>query len=401
MKNSKHDRLFDELTIKRSQGSTPPPYDDKAKAVESAYTQKIQSGMPDLSKLSVSERYPARPAYGVKGNPIQVWANYFALNPPKNLVLQRYGIAVADQQIAQQRRKKRQLIALALQQIPGYAQRQHQIATDYADKLITVGKIPELNGFKCQVKYMEEDENQPKEKAKTYDITFEEIATYDVDDVLNFLGTTDFRTYPNKLDFIDAMNIWLRNFAKASDTVLTVGAKSFPKDARPFGLGQGLAALKGFFSSVRFASSRILVNVNVASGAFYSAELVSNVMPAYGGGNLKRLQRFLKGIRVELTHIPPKKKQGKNFPRIKTIAALATPGDGRHEAHPPQFPTNKHGAGSKDVLFWLTADAPKPGASSGGGKGGKGKGGAADKGEGKYISVFDFFRTRMYSANEL
>lgn len=68
-------------------------------------------------------------------------------------------------------------------------------------------------------------------------------------------------------------------------------------------------------------------------------------------------------------------------------------------AHPPRV--RQHGAGAKDVEFWLDGET-----SSGGAPEGEAKGGTKDKGKGKgkrqpenpaasgkYISVFDFFRT--------
>lgn len=376
-----------------------PVYDSKAAAVEKAYIDSIKSTMPDLSKLSIEDRFPLRPAYGSKGQAITVWANYFELHPPAKLIISRYSMAIDDGEIAQQRRKKRQVINLVLKEIPGFPQRQHQIATDFADNLITVGEIPGLSGTTIKIRYQEDDEDEPKPRAKEYNVTFEKVASYDIDDVIDFLNSTDIRALASKQDIIGALNIWLRYFAKASDNIHTVGAKAIPTNTAPTPLGNGLSALKGFFSSVRFASSRILVNVNVSGMAFYNADLVPYVMNEYGTHSLIRLEKFLKGLRVELTHIAPKKKGGKLIPRIKTIWGFARRNDGSADTKPPKVKTN--GAGAKDVEFFLNTGGPQTQAQSTSGKGGKGKGkgGGAGKGpagddDGHYISVYDYFKTR-------
>jgi hypothetical protein len=61
-----------------------------------------------------------------------------------------------------------------------------------------------------------------------------------------------------------------------------------------------------------------------------------------------------------------------------------------------------HGVGAKDIEFWLDGDAssssaPKAeaGASKGKGKGKAQPKGPAPSGSGRYITVFDFFKTSM------
>ena len=383
----------------------PATEDAKTKAVEEAYIKRGDK-MPDLSKLSLVEgeaqRFPLRPAYGSKGQAITVWANYFALNPPSKLVITRYSTAItsttAKGDIHQQKRKKIQLIKLFLPKIPKYAQVKHKIATDFADNLITVGKIPDLNGLQVEVRYQDEDEDEPKPNADTYQITVEEVASYDIDDVLNFLNSANVSPYPNQQDIIGALNIWLRHYARTSDNVYLIkNAKAYSASDRPFVLGQALCALKGYFSSVRFASSRILVNVNVACGAFYSPDRVDKVMREYGLYDKFRLERFLKTVRVELLHIPPKKKDGKLFPRVKAINGFAKKSDGRGLPKPPKVST--FAAGASGTRFHI--DLPEAGSAPSGPKTTKGKGkGKGGGGQGPptdaegYISVYDWFKSR-------
>ncbi|KAJ9412988.1 hypothetical protein QL093DRAFT_2525470, partial [Fusarium oxysporum] len=135
--------------------------------------------------------------------------------------------------------------------------------------------------------------------------------------------------------------------------------------------------IRGFFSSVRVATCRILVNINVSHGAFYHAVPLPELMKSYGLHNTVMLERFLKLVRIQTTHLPEKRnKANEVVPRVKTIFGLARKDDGHGLAHPPRV--RQHGAGAKDVEFWLdgeasSSSAPKPVA----------KGGAKGKGKGK------------------
>lgn len=86
-----------------------------------------------------------------------------------------------------------------------------------------------------------------------------------------------------------------------------------------FDLGGGLLVFSGYFRSVRCTTNRLMLNVNVASSAFYRdgnlTELIHEWSCAYHGlrggqqvnlpvlqqGDLHALDRFLKGLRV-MTH---------------------------------------------------------------------------------------------------
>jgi eukaryotic translation initiation factor 2C len=112
-----------------------------------------------------------------------------------------------------------------------------------------------------------------------------------------------------------------------------------------------------------------------------------------GSGNTITLQKKLKLVRVKIVHLPIKKsKNGVEIPRVKTIFGLAHAQDGRSSAHPPQV--LGHGAGPKNVKFWLDG-VPPAAADSGQKSSGKTPAGPAFPSN-TYISVFDYFRRSMY-----
>jgi hypothetical protein len=120
-----------------------------------------------------------------------------------------------------------------------------------------------------------------------------------------------------------------------------------------------------------------------------------------------RLATFLKRVRVRVTHVIRKNREGRQIPRIKTITSLATPGDGQGLQYPPIVP--KFAAGAKEVKFPLgsprgqpsTSQPSVPQQSSTGKKGKKGKKPIKEGPEpprGGYISVYDFFQRSNASA---
>jgi eukaryotic translation initiation factor 2C len=109
------------------------------------------------------------------------------------------------------------------------------------------------------------------------------------------------------------------------------------------------------FASVRAATCRILVNVNVTHAAFYNEGPLDQLMVAFDPqrrGGKTRLASFLKRVRVRTTHLPEKKKKnkaGEVIYRVKTMVGLATPNDGHGLSRPPRV--REFGAGPKLVEF--------------------------------------------------
>ena len=122
-----------------------------------------------------------------------------------------------------------------------------------------------------------------------------------------------------------------------------------------------------------------------------------NVIQGYGNRNTYRLQKFLKSLRVRITHITRKNSRGQPRPRIRPIYGLANRGDGGSSPNAPKV--SRHGAGPQDVQFFLAESSPQPVVVPGApeSKGNKGKKGkkaptAGPAEAGRYITVADFFK---------
>ncbi|KAF2105445.1 putative RNA interference and gene silencing protein [Lophiotrema nucula] len=381
--------------------SNPQGQDPKVAKVEDALHPATKRTL-DLGSLKLTEGFPSRPGYGTKGTKVELTANYVELLPPSNMILHRYDVQISPEAAG---RKHSRLVQLLLQSAE-LAPYQGNLATDFRSTLVSKTKFPRDETI-IEVHYRSEGEDEPAAGATTYKVRVLYTKTSSVGELINYLNSTNLgQSFGDKQELTQALNIFLNHYAKSANNLATIGStKSFSlnQNAARGDLGSGLEVIRGFFSSVRIATCRILVNINVSHGAFYHPGPLPALMNSYGVHNTVALERFLKLVRVQTTHLPVKRnKANEVIPRVKTIFGLARKDDGYRMAHPPRV--KQHGAGAKDVEFWLDGESSSSGAPKAEAKGGaKGKAKAKGKAQpessaasssGKFISVFDFFRTR-------
>ena len=324
-------------------------------------------------------------------------ANYVEMLPRSDMVLHRYDISDVVPDVVG---KKRVRLMQLLLQSPELASHKGNIATDFKSTLVSKTKFKQDKGV-IEVQYRSEGEDDPKEGASAYKIRVRFTKTLSMSDLLDWMNSTSLgQTFDDKPELTQALNIFLNHYAKSANALASIGSsKTFAlnQNAGRGDLGAGLEVIRGFFSSVRVATARILVNINVSHGAFYQYGPLPGLMHNYGTRNTVGLEKFLKLVRVQTTHLPEKRnKASQVIPRIKTIFGLARKDDGHGTMNAPRV--KGHGAGAKDVEFWLDSGASSSAAPKAGAKvETKGKGKAQPKatasGEGRYISVYDFFRT--------
>jgi eukaryotic translation initiation factor 2C len=364
--------------------------------VENAVQKSLATSGTGARGLGLDAGFPSRPGYGTRGQKVVLWANYFELIPKPGLNLYRYDVRVVPTAAG---RKLTQIVRLLLD-LPAYQNFRKDIVTDFKANLISRVRL-QTERQEYDIPYKAEGEDDPLDRAARYKVYVEETGTFTVTQLVDYLNSTNTSAiYSDKLDVIQALNIFLRHYANNSTTLATVGkSKTFPLDqgANPFSLGAGLTAVRGFFSSVRVAACRILVNVNVSHGAFYDAGPLTQMMTRFSkvhGPNEHKLENFVKKLRVKTTHLKEKKnKAGELVIRVKVISGLANKNDGHGSEHPPLVA--KNGAGPAKVQFWLndtTEGATAADKTKGKGKPTKPSTSIAG---GKYITVAEFFRTCM------
>ncbi|KAL2015718.1 hypothetical protein VTK56DRAFT_4914 [Thermocarpiscus australiensis] len=345
------------------------------------------------------------PGFGTSGAAVTLWANYVQVIAAPDLVLYRYALSVSPNAAG---RKLTQIIRLVLE-APELAELQQDMVSDFKSTCVSRQKLPR-DDMTIPVTYRAEGEDEPRQGAISYNVRIQYTNTLSVGELTEYLTSTDLAaSCDNKQPLIQAFNIFLNHYAKTARNTCTIGsarAFSLPPDAPKWDLGGGLSAIRGFFASVRAATCRILVNVNVTHAAFYKDGPLDQLMVAFDAqrrGGKTKLALFLKRVRVRTTHLKEKKnKAGEVIYRVKTIVGLATPNDGHGLAHPPRV--REFGAGPRLVEFWLDSGPPEqPGpATEASGtqakkkkKGGKGERpdvpAASSSSGGRYISVYEFF----------
>ena len=212
-----------------------------------------------------------------------MWANYFHLTATSDSDLHRYAIVITPE--AKGKKAKRVIELLLSSSTFSDA----NVATDYRSTLISRDAL-EQESLDNAVIYMFEDEDVPRPNATAYRVGLLDTGTLSVSELMKELASTDPNdAYGNKLDTIQALNIILNHYPKTRpDTANPRQNKFFPfgKGATSFDLGAGLQALRGYYSSVRAATSRVLVNVNVSQAVFYESialdAMITKFANAYG-----------------------------------------------------------------------------------------------------------------------
>ena len=363
----------------------------------SKITKTENSLVAALTKSKKSIGYPQRPGYGTQGREVHLFANYFELKSVGKS-LYRHSIEIDALSAREPAPKKaRRIICLLLEEEP-FSEFRPSIVTDYRSNMISHLKIldQQQGPVTYDIVYRGEHEDEPPKKVEKYRVTLKFIGQVDPTTLLNYLTSSNAaQMFEEKADILQALNIVAGHYPKSSTSIASVGANKHyaiqAGAAERFNLGAGLEALRGYFASVRAATARILVNVQIKYVACYEDGPLSHVIRQFQLGGKKdtySLKTFLYQLRVRVTHIERKNRKGKVIPRMKTIINLATSRDGHSLPNPPRV--KRWGAGPKEVEFFL--DAPGQSSQQTSSKSKKGKKPAGPEPSGSYITVADFFK---------
>jgi eukaryotic translation initiation factor 2C len=263
-----------------------------------------------------------------------------------------------------------------------------QVATDYASIIVTTKKLDlgpanrkrdtlELLG-PAQATPQVAETPQAKEaklrRTKQYEI--QSTGQFSLSDLVRALQTDNPSSwYGSKADVVQMLNIIISKAPTETDHVFAIGHNKYypmghPSLMEAYDIGGGLLALRGYYSSVRTSSNRVLVNLNVASAAFYKSvplmELISEFLGARDtrppvGQDLSKAEAFVRMLRVKTNYLKASDASGKpqTVASFKSIFAFA--------ARP------RHGTARQVKFSWT--DPKKPGAD-------------------REINVFDYFKTQ-------
>ena len=282
--------------------------------------------------------FPGRSGYGTKGKKITLRTNYFKLNG-EDSILYRYDVDIAPEPS----RGKRRIYAEQLLREPVF--NGVVWATDYGKIMVTTSKLDLPSALvegkhKITLDAPGGSTQQPQQGAlpafvqqarqrntASVKVTFQR--SFAIQELLEYLrSNVSGAQYVGSGDFSQILNIVMCKPPHASPTVANVGGNKFyPFQGDPlaqiFDLGGGLQALRGYFSSVRPAIGRLLVNINVTSGAFYKPIPLIEVMREIDVPTLEEREVFLQMLKVKAIYI----KDGKTEPFMikdkKTLVGFA------------------------------------------------------------------------------
>ena len=288
-----------------------------------------------------------RPAYGTLGRPVILRANFFQVSFSKKTNFYCYRVVIKPEPSVKRLTKEifRQIMDMD-QMIRNHA------ASDNATEIVA------LRPLEFQPRDFTFGGNGGSE-GKTFRISLEEERVIDVDALVGTLQDPTKGLPESATVAIRAFNILMTGAPSRNPHVAIVGkgrSKFFwtHNSEQINNLQGGLECISGFYSSMRLAAGRVLMNLNVNHSAFYRPIKLSQVILEFSdvfGPDPSILNRYLRGVRVELIHLPPEKRDnGTTALRQKSVWGLASPRDGQGP-HRPRI--EKLGAGADKVQFFF------------------------------------------------
>jgi hypothetical protein len=302
-----------------------------------------------LGGLTIHDQLPRRQAFGTIGRAVTMRTNYFntRLSNPDATIC-RYAISW-EKDDGLSRARKRRYIELLLKQNP-FAQVTHY--SDLSANIFTLEKL-ELPGKdrgeyriviydRLEAAFPAPSPDEPQAVAaarirKTRRLRVEYTTSYKLDDLYRYVASPASGDYAAKGDVVQAMNIIFNNAANVNQRITAQpNNKFFPladhsklgiqahANAESWALGEGLIAIRGYYSSVRLGPQRVLLNVNVSTGAFYEPIPLSELMLKFMGNRsfnnetaAKLCANFIKRLKVATKYLKEKDDTGKEVPSLK------------------------------------------------------------------------------------
>ena len=246
-----------------------------------------------------------------------------------------YGIIIDDRLIFG--RKRQLFMESALRQIPELRALGTGVATDYASLLVTSTRL-NLNSSNHKtftLKYYDTEIAEDPVTApigKPFKLQISPIGPLSSSDLVRFTDpdpNTSRHSDTADTQAVRALNIVLASHPNKDSNVYRVGQNKFfrypDQDAfSNYDLGGGLIAVRGYYSSVRFSTSRTLLNLNSQCTPFYKTmnvrELVEEFQESFPG-DWSALQRFLERLRVKMSYM--KAPDGTPLSRIRSIIGFS------------------------------------------------------------------------------
>lgn len=295
-------------------------------------------------------KMPGRRSYGSKGRSIVLRTNYLKLNTSydgaKDLpvtTLHRYHIAFTRDLPSAKKRRMVEYILLR----PLFDNKTH--ASDFANIIITTERLDLDQAIKNKLlddgpvdipRHRDDSGGNPRTQQGqgtapnaqdrnrvSYRLEYEGPIT--LEHMMNYLRSpTAGGEYSDQALVLQLLNIIVAKRPHEHTQVTKIGGNKFyPFPVHPaydpVELQRGLLALRGYFSSVRPAVNRLLLNLNVTSGAFYRPGPLLQLIRDASIDDNYQLEAFLHLLKVKVTYRTAQ--LGVFMTRVKTIYGFSHP----------------------------------------------------------------------------
>lgn len=249
---------------------------------------------------------PVRPAFGTKGSPVVLWANYFALHLKNVQPLYKYGLTVthvpppnaAPQPNRDPKQAKGAKLGVIVKAALAKLENPGPIATEFKAHLISLKKLKEDS---VHVQYRE----RGRDDFETWKITFGTPVFLHVEELMNYLTTlkdpANDPHFPKFASEIDALGVILghqprqpRDDEDSLQNVVSIGAGRFFGGSGDLTIPTGslISILRGYYQSVRPATGRLLLNVQVTHGVFRRHGPLKDICRELGLDQMNQVARY-------------------------------------------------------------------------------------------------------------
>ncbi|KAI9893497.1 MAG: hypothetical protein M1814_006794 [Vezdaea aestivalis] len=283
----------------------------------------ITSKGPNVGNLSLTDRYPMRPGYGSQGLPGVLLANYYTISVNPAGEAWYYTARFEPDKPGKSAQtgndvKPRQLRQLFQQLITKLKDEGVRAFSDYGLYLVTDKKIANVTAnIRQEDLTLTFPDGVLPTNPPVFKLRLEYVGALDFPGLeKNLKDPNPVVEFPDKAVTIQMANIVMNGFANTSPDIVAIRQKKFfnlVDRLSAYSIGGGLDVSRGFFSSVRSSTGRLLLNLQITTCAFYDTDNVRVVMDRLresgGARSLNKLQSFFKGVRVSSKYLKDKKGQ--------------------------------------------------------------------------------------------
>lgn len=372
-----------------------PPPNPRVSQFEDEYVAKSAKKAPELNALA------RRPGYGGLGRPLILRANMFEMEFQPNIVFHSYRLKF-DPPSKIKKRQQTFVLERMLRTYKPFNIQGIRIATDGATEIVTTKPLPDdlplftismpnANERDTGRQQRQRDRRDQRGKSENYNgpwvVTVAYKESQSIHKILSMLRDTNVGLIvpkdgkgnriegPDEASTVRMLNILLSAYPFNTPGIQIVGKgrnKVFrlDREKQSIYIGGGIEAVRGYYSSVRLAAGRLLLNLNICHSAMYRPgsllDLINSFTELYAQDR-ERLGPYLKMLKVRVLHMPHEENgAGEMGPPIKSIWGVAVPGEGPSD-HPSRV--KNLASSASNVQFWKENS----------------------DGTGRYISVADYF----------